>query len=283
MINIMLSPKLRIYFCCMNIKNLIAFFLLSYLISWLIWLPLYLPSFGIVGLPILPYHHALGALGPILAGFIFTQKTSGSGGIVNLIQSMFNPKGKITCLIVALFGPFLLLGISVFINASLNYTEFNLKGTDISKEFPEFGLVAFFLYNVAYFGYGEETGWRGYALPELQKKFNPFISSILLTFGWAIWHLPLFFYRPGYSSMDLAGAAGWFFSLLTGSILLTWMFNRSKSILVCVIFHATIDIAFTSKISDASITAITGVLITVWGLVTLLIFRKDFFYRILKS
>src|SRR5437016_12048571 len=38
---------------------------------------------------------------------------------------------------------------------------------------------------------GEEAGWRGYALPRLQRHLNPTMSSLILGFLWANWHLPL--------------------------------------------------------------------------------------------
>lgn len=45
-------------------RPLIALVALTYGISWLIWTPLWLPAFGIKSLPVLPFHHAVGAFGP---------------------------------------------------------------------------------------------------------------------------------------------------------------------------------------------------------------------------
>ena len=70
--------------------------------------------------------------------------------------------------------------------------------------------------------------------------------------------------------MDTADIAGWFFSLLTGVILLTWLYNESRgSLLVVALFHATIDVAFTSTISSQPVVNVTGALITVWGIMVL--------------
>ena len=142
------------------------------------------------------------------------------------------------------------------------------------KEFPEFNLLTFFIYNLIFFGFGEEVGWRGFALPRFQAKFNALTSGLILTVFWALWHWPLFFYRPGYVSMDMAGIFGWVFSLLTGSILLSWLHNSSRgSILICAIFHSTIDIAFTADLPDKAVVGYMGFLITVWGILTIVIFK----------
>ena len=190
-----------------------------------------------------------------------------------LLKKCFQVKPLIY-LTIALFSPFLLAILASVINHFVNNNPIILTGLFTTKEFPNFNLLTFFIYNLLFFGFGEEVGWRGFALPRLQFKMNALTASIVLTVFWALWHLPLFFYRPGYTTMDIAGIFGWVFSLLTGSILLTWLYNSSRaSILICAVFHSTIDIAFTTDLADKSIVNYMGMLITVWGILTIIIFK----------
>lgn len=254
-------------------KQLLIFFALAFLISWTIWLPLYGHIFGINNLPVLPFHHAFGGLGPLIASFLTTWIFLKKDGVKKLLAKCFQIKPLIY-LAVALFSPFMLAFIALVISYFINQTPINLSSLLTTKEFPQFNLLTFFIYNLVFFGFGEEVGWRGFALPRLQNKLNALTASIVLTLFWALWHLPLFFYRPGYTTMEFAGITGWVFSLLTGSILLTWLYNSSRaSILICAVFHSTIDIAFTADIADKNIINYMGVLITVWGILTILIYK----------
>lgn len=254
-------------------KQIITFFSLAYLISWIIWLPLYGPVLGLFNIPSLPYHHGLGGLGPLISSFLTTWIYHRKEGVKRLAIKCLQISPLIY-LSIALFSPFLLAFIATVINYFIDKSPINLAGLLTCKEFPQFNIVTFFIYNLIFFGFGEEVGWRGFALPRFQEKFTALTSSIILTFFWAIWHWPLFFYRPGYSSMDLAGIFGWLFSLLTGSILLTWLYNSSRaSILTCAVFHSTIDIAFTADLADKNIVNYMGFLITIWGILTIIIFK----------
>ncbi|MEO8685262.1 MAG: hypothetical protein ABI414_10550, partial [Devosia sp.] len=68
---------------------LIAFVALAYGISWLIWMPLWLPVFGIGSLPVLPFHHALGAFGPLLAALIVIARIGGLRASGDLLLRIF--------------------------------------------------------------------------------------------------------------------------------------------------------------------------------------------------
>jgi membrane protease YdiL (CAAX protease family) len=260
-------------------KHSLIFFGLAYLISWTIWLPLYGHIFGLTHLPTIPFNHAIGGLGPLIASFLTTFIFLKADGVKKLLAKCFQVR-PLTYLAIALFSPFILALIASVTSYFIKKTPINISGLLATKEFPQWNLLIFFFYNLLFFGFGEEVGWRGFALPRLLNKSNALTASILLTLFWALWHLPLFLYRPGYTTMGWAGILGWVFSLLTGSILLTWLYNSSRaSILICAVFHSTIDIAFTADIADKNIVNYMGFLITVWGILTIIIFKPKYLSR----
>ncbi len=44
----------------------------------------------------------------------------------------------------------------------------------------------------------EELGWRGYGFESLEQKFNFFYASLIFSFLWSAWHLPLSFVNNSY-------------------------------------------------------------------------------------
>jgi hypothetical protein len=74
--------------------------------------------------------------------------------------------------------------------------------------------------------------------------------------------------------MGMTDSIGWLLSLFTGSILLTWLFNSTKgSILIVSVFHATIDVAFTSTVAQGDISNYMGMLITVWAIIVVWLYK----------
>lgn len=83
----------------------------------------------------------------------------------------------------------------------------------------------------------EEPGWRGFALPLLQKRHSPLRSSLILAIIWAFWHLPMLQY-------DLLSMV--FYLLLTVAplaILFTVIFNRTGgSLPIAILLHTSINL-----------------------------------------
>ena len=86
----------------------------------------------------------------------------------------------------------------------------------------------------------EELGWRGVALPLLQRRFAPLWASLILGGVVAVWHIPAFF-------MGGTLQSGWslgpfLLGVVAISVILTAMFNASRgSLLVAFVFHAQMN------------------------------------------
>lgn len=255
-------------------SRFLRFFLLACLISWTIWTPLWLPKLGYNGCPILPFNHGLGGIGPLMAATIMHLR---NGKSLKDIAVLFFRVQKLGTLLLALCSPYLLLIISLIIRHQSLAFDWQAIGT--TSEFPHFTFLTYGIYNLVCFGLGEEAGWCGYGVPLLERRYGFLKAAILFTAFWAIWHLPLFLYRPTYITMPAAGILGWIFSLLTGRILLNWLFRISgTSVLVAAVFHSTVDMAFINSGTDAETVNLLDMLITFWGMgvvVFHLVFRKS--------
>jgi len=97
----------------------------------------------------------------------------------------------------------------------------------------------------------EEIGWRGYLQPTLQKKFSPFTSTLIVGGIWAIWHLPLWFVI---GSNQVTMNFLWFTLMaLALSFLMTVIYLSTKSIFLCIIFHALINSFWVVYIPDTNV------------------------------
>lgn len=99
----------------------------------------------------------------------------------------------------------------------------------------------------------EEAGWRGFALPRLQSKYNALVSSLILGVLWTFWHLPLF-YLTGQTQVGIPMPI-YLALTLTLTIYLTWLYNNTRgSLIITTLAHFSYNL--------------TGLLIT--GAITLM-------------
>ena len=90
---------------------------------------------------------------------------------------------------------------------------------------------------------GEELGWRGFALPHLQSRFNALGSSLILGAFWGFWHLPIYLIigiEEG--QFDILNFLSFILLIVFISIIITWIVNNTKgSVLGAIIFHASFN------------------------------------------
>lgn len=128
---------------------------------------------------------------------------------------------------------FILLGVPAMFYLGAIY-----KGLTLSEFFPvsSLGVYLVSLLLFAIKGPVEEIGWRGYALPMLQRKMSPFFAAIIVGIVWGFWHLPAFFLsgvpQSAWSFMPF------FIGTIALSIFATGLFNASRgSILLPALLH----------------------------------------------
>jgi uncharacterized protein len=82
----------------------------------------------------------------------------------------------------------------------------------------------------------EEFGWRGVALPLLQRRFAPLWASLILGVIWGVWHLPAFL-LPG-TPQSAWSFGPYVIGVLALSVIVTPMFNAARgSILIAALYH----------------------------------------------
>ena len=221
-----------------NLKSLIAFFGLAYALSWLIQIPLALSTQGVIAVDLPSGLHLLSAYGPMLAAFIVTAFTAGLEGVKDLLSRMTRWRVGWRWGMFAVLSPLLFFLIAVLIQRLLSGSWSAVYSFGNMVELPQLKWISSWLVFTLTFGIGEETGWRGFALPRLQSGRTALRATFILWIFWALWHAPQFFYNfPG---MDLFGAVGFLLGMFAGAVLLTGLYNSTGgSILMVALWHGT--------------------------------------------
>jgi uncharacterized protein len=198
---------------------LIAFFVLSYALSWWPWV---LYAFDLLPQPIAGF-------GPFLAAVLVLTITSGKSSIVRLLRRMVQWRVGLRWYAVAL-----LLPVAITLTAAVFNVLLGARAPSAAELGGWTGLFSTFAILLLVPGLGgawEEPGWRGYALPRLQARLSALVASLILWVGVAVWHLPLM----------VVGEVHWsdIVFLLGFVIVFNWVFNNANgSVLILMLMHA---------------------------------------------
>lgn len=239
--------------------QLTVFFLLAYAISWAAQMPGYLFARregvqlnneantahildllrGDLHPGLTPYLLLFSfAFGPTVAGLIVTAVVSGRAGLADLWRRLTRVRVSPRWIAIVMLLPILLALVSLA-------AAFLLNGLDpfgFDLLLPVSAFVPLLLYMLICTGLAEEVGWRGYALPELQRRHTAEKASWLLGIGWGLWHIPSVLVGPyllGQVHLGLVapillgltvGIVGW-------TIVITWIYNHTHSVFWIIVLH----------------------------------------------
>jgi membrane protease YdiL (CAAX protease family) len=238
----------------------LGFIALAYGFSWAWLLPLAVTGLVVtagVGWPT----HLPALLGPLLAAFVMTARQQGSRGVRDLVRRMFLVKVPARWWLFAV-SPLLLLIMVLLTEAALGHDLPAAHQFAIFSGLPSTWGVLAVAGIMLLAGFGEETGWRGYALPRLQQRHGPLVATMMLAALWVAWHTPMFLVVDTYRSFSPAILVGWSFGLFCGAVVLTWLYNRSGgSILLVAIWHATYNLVSGTDAAAGLLAAISTMVV----------------------
>jgi membrane protease YdiL (CAAX protease family) len=169
----------------------------------------------------------LAVYAPAIAAFSVVLYYGGAGGLQRYLARLLLWRCS------RAWYAFLIIGIPL-----LFYGGSAMKG-NLSTElfpFPSFQALGAAMLFMAIKGPIEEFGWRGLALPLLQRKLAPIWAGLILGVIWGIWHFPAFLLSG--TPQSAWSFTPFFVGSVAVSVIVTQLFNASRgSILLSALFH----------------------------------------------
>lgn len=211
--------------------SLVPFLLITFGLAWgIVALFIFLPNRMTELFGELTGQHPLFFLAvyaPAIAAFIIVTYNAGIGGLRRYLSRLLLWRCS------QAWYAFLIVGIPL-----LFYGGSAWKGNLFTEPFPfpSFQSLLIALLLAAIKGPIEEFGWRGLALPLLQRKLAPIWAALILGIVWGFWHLPAFLLSG--TQQSAWSFTPFFAGTVTISLIVTALFNASRgSILLPALMH----------------------------------------------
>jgi uncharacterized protein len=199
---------------------LVSFFALAYLFSW------WASPLHVGGFPLFPF-------GPDAAVLVIVSVTVGRAGVRRVLGSLTRWGAAPRWYALALLLPLAVTLLAVYAMRWWGAPQSAMPGVVAFLSY----LVVLPLATIIGGPLGEELGFRGYALPLLQRRHTALVAVGILCVGHAIWHLPLFF------AADPPPVGAFLLGLLAGGVVLAWLMNCTGNIVLVMLLHGGFNTA----------------------------------------
>ena len=137
------------------------------------------------------------------------------------------------------------------------------SGQPVQFQYTISGLIPFFIFTLFLNSFEEEIGWRGFALPHLQNHYSPLIASLILGVIWTIWHFPNYIPQllsEGVIIFTILCLAK-FLLIIPITFIYTWVYNHTRGSLLLVILLHAIGNFSVGLVLSPTLTSFTGLII----------------------
>ena len=211
--------------------GLLAYSVLAYALAW----TLFIGSFVGIQAGIIESDGAIGtianqvaAAAPLLAALIVISRSRGRSGLAALGRSLVHWR-------VNPLWYLFLLAIPVLMVSMIAIVEPAMPGAIAARWQEALPQLLLGVVSIAVFtGLAEEPGWRGYAQPAANRRYQPLVAALVVSAIWALWHLPnaLFEGIGLHTALHIPAT-------IANGLVLAWVYNSTRgSVLLVMLTHA---------------------------------------------
>jgi membrane protease YdiL (CAAX protease family) len=248
------------------VRRAAAFTLLAYGFTWAWWIPLALEGTAIDFGQAAP-RYVVGLVGPLVAALVVTAATDGGTAVRSLVARMVRWRVAPRWYLISVGGLLGLWLLAMVITVATGGSAPSLEEMGLVPGLPATSVLVVWLYAVLVNGLGEETGWRGFLQPLLQRSFRPLTAVVLVSVIWAAWHLPLLSALTSFEVIsDPAMLPVFWFGLAALSVVLAWVYHRSgASVLIAALWHGTYNLAAGTAAAQQGANVVFTVFVFAWA------------------
>jgi membrane protease YdiL (CAAX protease family) len=209
-----------------------AFFLLTFLISWI-------GAFAVAAPQLIHHRHPtkmtgllmfpVMLVGPCIAGIVLTSILEGARGLRRLFAQMSLSSFPARWYAALLVPPVLILTVLLclerFVSSAYEPNRFFVGIL--------FGIPA---------GFMEEIGWTGYALPKIRSQSSRLAVSLVLGIIWSLWHIPVVDYlgtASPHGAFWLPFLLAFTLAMTAMRVLIAWIYSNTHSLLSAQLMHVS--------------------------------------------
>jgi len=154
----------------------------------------------------------------------------------NAFRERLNLKLLLCVTVIQFFAFFGAVGITAFEKGISFYSLLDLSVPT---------LFTGFLWTAIQGPTGEQSGWRGFLQPHMEKRFSVIKASVIVGIIWGFWHTPLWF-TSGYMGLDLIQfIVGYMVAITCAAVIIGICYNRCKNLFVPIWIHFMFNFTLT--------------------------------------